>query len=181
MVCSSRDSGPVGRVHTGTEQKPNSRHDRQDFPTPNDATTERRDRPRTPRAAGTGARSLNFPSLRSSTGDREPSRCPRSAGRGRLRLSMWEASGSARCGQQTLPTHGHLVTQRAGTGGTRQPRQCCPRPALAGQGAGPSVLRVRDPRALPAGPTGGPMTNGGGAGLITVRQVPATAARESNL
>ena len=40
--------------------------------------------------------------------------------------------------------------------------------ALAGQGAGPSVLRVRDPRALPAGP-------------ITVRQVPATAARESNL
>jgi hypothetical protein len=53
--------------------------------------------------------------------------------------------------------------------------------ALAGQGAGPSVLRVRDPRALPAGPTGEPMRNGGGAGLITVRQVPATAARESNL
>ena len=43
---------------------------------------------------------------------------------------------------------------------------------------GPSVLGVRDPRALPAG---GPMRNGGGAGLIRVRQVPATAARESNL
>ena len=28
---------------------------------------------------------------------------------------------------------------------------------------------------------GGPMRDGGGAGLITVRQVPATAARESNL
>jgi hypothetical protein len=42
------------------------------FPAPNDATTERPDRSRTPRAADTGARSLNFPSLRSSTGDREP-------------------------------------------------------------------------------------------------------------
>ncbi|MDT3444870.1 MULTISPECIES: hypothetical protein [unclassified Pseudofrankia] len=52
---------------------------------------------------------------------------------------------------------------------------------LAGQGAGPSVPRVCDPRALPAGPTGGPMRKGGGAGLITVRQVPATAARESIL
>jgi hypothetical protein len=46
MVCSSCDSGSVGRVHTGTEQKPNSRHDRQEFPAPNDTTTERRDRPR---------------------------------------------------------------------------------------------------------------------------------------
>ncbi len=57
----------------------------------------------------------------------------------------------------------------------------CHRAALAGQGAGPSVLRVRDIRVLPAGPTGVPMRNGGGAGLITVRQVPATAARENNL
>jgi len=72
MVYSLCDSGPAGRVHTETEQNPDSRHDRQDFPAPNDATTERRDRPRTPPAAGTGARSLNFPSLRSSTGDREP-------------------------------------------------------------------------------------------------------------
>jgi hypothetical protein len=54
-------------------------------------------------------------------------------------------------------------------------------PAVRGQGACPSVLRVRGPRALPTGPTGGPMRNGGGAGLTTVRQVPATAARESNL
>ena len=56
-----------------------------------------------------------------------------------------------------------------------------PAARLAGQGASRSVLRVRDPRALPAGPTGGPMRNGGGAGLITVRQVPGTAARESNI
>jgi hypothetical protein len=41
--------------------------------------------------------------------------------------------------------------------------------------------RPLDPRALPAGPTGGPMRNGGAADLITVRQVPGTAARESNL
>jgi hypothetical protein len=62
----------------------------------------------------------------------------------------------------------------------------CPRSrasptGTSGTGRGPSVLRVRDPRALPAGPTQGPIRNGGGAGLITVRQVPATAARESNL
>ncbi|SQD99462.1 hypothetical protein FMEAI12_5290039 [Parafrankia sp. Ea1.12] len=44
------------------------------------------------------------------------------------------------------------------------------------KGAGPSVLRLRDPRTLPAGPNGGPRRNGGGAGLMTVRQMPATAA-----
>ena len=84
-------------------------------------------------------------------------------------------------GQQTLPTHGHLVTPRAGTGGTRRPRQVLPSTGTWGQGAAPSVFRVRDPRALPAGPTGGPMRIGGGAGLTTVPQMPATAARESNL
>ena len=84
-------------------------------------------------------------------------------------------------GQQTLPTHGHLVTHRAGTGGTRPPRHVMPSTGTWGEGAGPSVLRVRDARALPAGLTGGPMRFGGGAGLITVRQVRATAARESNL
>jgi hypothetical protein len=32
----------------------------------------------------------------------------------------------------------------------------------------------------PRPPERGPMRNGGGASLITVRQVPATAAKESN-
>ena len=52
---SSCDSGPVARVHTGTEQKPQLSTRRQDFPAPSDTTAERRNRPRTPRAAGTGA------------------------------------------------------------------------------------------------------------------------------
>jgi hypothetical protein len=58
--------------------------------------------------------------------------------------------------------------------------KCCPRRAL-GDRRRSSVFRVRDPRALPAGPTGGPMRIGGGAGLTTVGQMPATGARESNL
>jgi hypothetical protein len=52
---------------------------------------------------------------------------------------------------------------------------------LRDRARGPSVPRVGDPRALRADPIGGPMRNGGGARLIMVRQVPATAARESNL
>jgi hypothetical protein len=58
--------------------------------------------------------------------------------------------------------------------------KCCPRLA-PGDRAGLSVYRVRDPRTLPAGPTGDQMRIGCSAGLITVRQMPATAARESNL
>ncbi len=50
-----------------------------------------------------------------------------------------------------------------------------------GKRAGPSVLRVRDPASSQRVGPGGPMRSGGGAGLIMVRQVPATAARENNL
>lgn len=70
-------------------------------------------------------------------------------------------------GQQALPTHGHLVTQRAGTRGDTTASPVLPSTGTCGTGRrsfGATGARSSRPPSRP----------------ITVPRVPATAARESN-